>query len=107
MNTNPSAKRILCFGDSNTWGHIPNPGKSDRYPSNVRWTGASTMYIGGTEKSKKLGALYEKIAVKYGCGFLGALKTVETSEKDGLHLEPKEHKKLAEAIRSKIKQMQV
>lgn len=37
MNPNPDAKRILCYGDSNTWGRS---GKSvDRYPSNIRWTG--------------------------------------------------------------------
>ncbi len=30
-------KRILCFGDSNTWGYIPENG--ERYPRNIRWTG--------------------------------------------------------------------
>ncbi|MGI6007882.1 MAG: SGNH/GDSL hydrolase family protein [Ruminococcus sp.] len=30
-------KRILCYGDSNTWGFIP--GKGLRYPWNIRWTG--------------------------------------------------------------------
>ena len=29
-------KRILCFGDSNTWGYIPGSGK--RYSENIRWT---------------------------------------------------------------------
>ena len=29
-------KRILCFGDSNTWGY--NPIKQSRYPSGIRWT---------------------------------------------------------------------
>ncbi|HJQ08148.1 MAG TPA: SGNH/GDSL hydrolase family protein [Candidatus Saccharimonadales bacterium] len=37
MNTNPAAKTILCYGDSNTWGQKPD--KSGRYPANVRWTG--------------------------------------------------------------------
>ncbi len=32
MNT-----RILCFGDSNTWGHIPNT-TNDRYSNNIRWS---------------------------------------------------------------------
>lgn len=36
MNIQPTAKRILCFGDSNTWGYIPASGK--RYPVGVRWT---------------------------------------------------------------------
>ena len=30
-------KRILCYGDSNTWGAIPND--YSRYDSNTRWTG--------------------------------------------------------------------
>lgn len=29
--------RVLCFGDSNTWGYIPGVGK--RYESHVRWSG--------------------------------------------------------------------
>ncbi len=31
------SKKILCFGDSNTWGY--NPETKGRYPENVRWTG--------------------------------------------------------------------
>lgn len=30
-------KRIVCFGDSNTWGYVAGEGR--RYPKNVRWTG--------------------------------------------------------------------
>ena len=30
-------KRILCYGDSNTWGLVP--GTKDRYPACIRWTG--------------------------------------------------------------------
>lgn len=29
-------KRILCFGDSNTWGYIP--GSAERYDEDTRWT---------------------------------------------------------------------
>lgn len=29
-------KRILCFGDSNTWGYIP--GTAERYSESERWT---------------------------------------------------------------------
>lgn len=50
MNPNPDAKRILCYGDSNTWGRS---GQSvTRYPSNIRWTGLL---------QKKLGNSYEII----------------------------------------------
>lgn len=30
-------KRLLCYGDSNTWGLVP--GTQDRYQQSVRWTG--------------------------------------------------------------------
>lgn len=29
-------KKILCYGDSNTWGYMPGTG--NRYPDDVRWT---------------------------------------------------------------------
>ena len=32
-------KRILCFGDSNTWGYDSRSFFGDQYPSDVRWTG--------------------------------------------------------------------
>ena len=31
-------KRILCFGDSNTWGYVPNMTTLTRYDEGVRWT---------------------------------------------------------------------
>lgn len=45
MNLNPDAKRILCYGDSNTNGRIPGP-ESKRYPINVRWTGVLQELLG-------------------------------------------------------------
>jgi len=46
MNTNPAAKRILCYGDSNTRGYIPGSTRYDRYPANVRWTGVAQDLLG-------------------------------------------------------------
>lgn len=37
-------KRILCFGDSNTWGYIPRSGK--RYSENIRWTSLLQNLLG-------------------------------------------------------------
>lgn len=37
-------KRILCYGDSNTWGFIP--GEKCRYPASVRWTGVVQQQLG-------------------------------------------------------------
>ena len=44
MNTQPTAKTILCFGDSNTWGQKPD--KTGRFPANVRWTGVLQTILG-------------------------------------------------------------
>jgi len=44
MNTNPNAKTVLCFGDSNTWGQKPD--KSNRYPAGIRWTGQLQNMLG-------------------------------------------------------------
>ncbi len=33
-----AAKRILCFGDSNTWGYIPGKEVLTRYDEDIRWT---------------------------------------------------------------------
>lgn len=43
MNTNPTAKTILCYGDSNTWGQRPDKG---RYAADVRWTGLLQRSLG-------------------------------------------------------------
>ncbi|HRO64913.1 MAG TPA: GDSL-type esterase/lipase family protein [Candidatus Dojkabacteria bacterium] len=45
MNTNPHAKRILCYGDSYTWGYIPSS-NHERYPANVRLTGVLQELLG-------------------------------------------------------------
>lgn len=43
MNLNDSAKTIVCYGDSNTWGRVP---KAERYPRTVRWTGVLQKLLG-------------------------------------------------------------
>ena len=213
MNTNPNAIKILCYGDSNTWGYIPKTGQ--RYPVNIRWTGilqqalggaydlieeglngrtinvddaervgrnsksylihcletqdpvnliilllgtndlkerfhrtaeqvtqgleeliktikdygtgknktntkiliispflvdesvegVKDEYLGGEQKSRQLGKLYEEVAKRNGCDFLDTLPVVQPSKKDGYHLEPEEHQKLAEVFYSKIKSL--
>jgi lysophospholipase L1-like esterase len=44
MNINPNIIRVLCYGDSNTYG--ANPKTDERYPSNVRWTGVLQKLLG-------------------------------------------------------------
>ena len=40
--------RIVCFGDSNTWGY--NPHTATRYPEDVRWTGLLQEMLGNDYK---------------------------------------------------------
>ncbi len=44
-------KRILCYGDSNTWGHNPEP-RADyfRYGDDERWTGVLQKILEGKAK---------------------------------------------------------
>lgn len=41
-------KRILSYGDSNSWGHIP--AKGTRYPENVRWPAVTESLLGNDYK---------------------------------------------------------
>lgn len=38
-------KRILCFGDSNTWGYVPLS-EVERFPADVRWPGVMRERLG-------------------------------------------------------------
>ncbi len=38
-------KRVLCFGDSNTWGYIPLS-ELERFPEDVRWAGVMAKELG-------------------------------------------------------------
>jgi lysophospholipase L1-like esterase len=46
MNTNPTAKRVLCYGDSLTHGSDHQNQKSTRFPINIRWTGILQNELG-------------------------------------------------------------
>lgn len=39
-----SIQRLLCFGDSNTWGYHPEDGR--RYPKDIRWSGVLQKLLG-------------------------------------------------------------
>lgn len=44
-------KRVLCYGDSNTWGHHPmTDGTVTRYADEVRWTGILQDKLAGKVK---------------------------------------------------------
>lgn len=50
------------------------------------------------EKSLKISEIYSKSAKEKGCYFLDLDKIVKVSPLDGLHFEPEQHKKIAQAV---------
>lgn len=46
MIINSTAKAILCYGDSNTWGQSDDKNVRGRYPANIRWTGKLQELLG-------------------------------------------------------------
>lgn len=40
-------KRVLCYGDSNTWGYVP-AGLGSRFAPAIRWTGILQVKLGDT-----------------------------------------------------------
>ncbi len=46
-------KKILCFGDSNTWGYIPKT--AQRYDKNTRWTKILQYLLGSNFKIVEAG----------------------------------------------------
>lgn len=46
MNTNKTAKRILCYGDSNTRWRVPGSMGMQRYPVDERWPGILQEMLG-------------------------------------------------------------
>ena len=46
MNIDPAARRVLCFGDSNTFGQRAEDVGKGRWPVDVRWTGRLQGLLG-------------------------------------------------------------
>ena len=61
-------------------------------------TELALMFAGAEEKSKGLSRQYGRVAEKYGCLLLDAGEVARVSDRDGIHLEPEEHRKLGEAV---------
>ena len=55
--------------------------------------------------SLRLGAIYGEIAARYGIGFLNVAEVTGPSPIDGIHLDLEGHKKLADAMAEKIREM--
>ncbi|MDR1979640.1 MAG: GDSL-type esterase/lipase family protein [Synergistaceae bacterium] len=76
-------------------------------PLNEKGEYYSGFSAASQEKSRRLPAIYEKIAERYQCGFLNAASFVSASPIDGLHLNAASHARFAEVIAAKTKEMMV
>lgn len=63
----------------------------------------TNIYLGATQKSKDLNDIYKNIAEKYNCYFLSNAGLVTGI--DGVHLTKESHKKLADLLELKIKEI--
>ena len=85
-NTVPNAKVILISQTDITENVLKSPIFSTLFDK------------GSIEKSKHLAKIYEQIALENNCDFIDLNKIANTSAIDGLHFEPKAHKKIANEI---------
>ena len=61
------------------------------------------MFRGSVEKSQEFGRLFKAQADAYGIEFFDAGQIVNSSPKDGIHLEPESHKALGMALAEKVR----
>lgn len=65
-------KKIVCIGDSNTWGYDPRSPWGERYPRKYRWTDVLAEKIGATilnigENGRKTTDCFEKLSEDVDC----------------------------------------
>jgi lysophospholipase L1-like esterase len=63
------------------------------------------MFEGSEVKSQKLGHYYRQIAEELGCEFFDTSEVIVSSDVDGIHLDPEEHRKLGEAVALRVKEI--
>ena len=74
----------------------PLPGKLTDY---------ADMFTGSQEKSSRLGFYYQQVAELFGCHFLDASQVIQSSDEDGIHFSPEEHRKLGLAVAKIVREL--
>jgi lysophospholipase L1-like esterase len=67
-------------------------------------TELAQMFAGAEEKSKEFSRQYRRVAEKYGCRLLDAGDVARASDRDGIHLEADEHRKLGGTVAASVKE---
>lgn len=62
-------------------------------------------FMGKELESRRVSAVYEAVAQKYGVDYLDASQFAEASSKDGVHMDCENHHKFAKAVAQKVKQL--
>jgi lysophospholipase L1-like esterase len=68
-----------------------------------RLTAFAEMFEGAQEKSRKLGEHFARVAAERDVALLDSARLVTTTDLDGIHLEPAEHRKLGEALAAEVR----
>jgi len=63
------------------------------------------MFDGAREKSRQLSRYYRLAAGWYALPFFAAGAVIGSSEKDGIHFDPEEHRKLGEALADEVRRL--
>jgi lysophospholipase L1-like esterase len=74
-------------------------------PTVARLTDMAQMFEGAEAKSRQFPEHYESFAEQQGCEFFDGSRVIVSSDVDGIHLDPGEHRKLGEAVAERIRQI--
>jgi lysophospholipase L1-like esterase len=74
-------------------------------PPVAKLTDFEDMFEGAAEKSRQFGEHYRRVADEKKCAFLDTAELVISSDRDGIHLELSEHKKLGLAVAARIREL--
>lgn len=80
-----------------TWGIVPHV-LLVAPPPLAKLNEFAQMFTGGTEKSQQFATEYHRVAGELNCAFFDAGTVVTTSDRDGVHWEVEEHRKLGLAL---------
>lgn len=74
-------------------------------PAVAKLTDMAQMFEGAEAKSRQFPEHYERFAEHQGAEFFDASEVIVSSDVDGIHLDPGEHRKLGEAVAERIRRI--
>lgn len=74
-------------------------------PPVAKLTEFAEMFEGAGPKSRKFSEHYRRVAEEYGCELLDASEVIVSSDIDGIHFEPGEHRKLGQAVADAVRRI--